>query len=75
MASADRSTSLDVYQVRSVTGLFLIARPLAGELWMPLDNPVPPFTVSGTSATWSGTLRNSEDGAEEEATVSIQCAT
>jgi len=74
MASADRTTSLDVYQAGSVFGLFLLARPLAGELWMPSDDPKPPFTVSGSSANWSGTLRNSEDGLQEQATISIQCA-
>lgn len=73
MASADRRESLDLYVAGSAVGAFLFARPLDGELWMPADNPPPPFQVSGSTASWSGLLRESESSREEDAQISIDC--
>lgn len=72
MASADRRASLDLYTAGSTVGSFVFARVLDGELWQPAGDP-PPFEVSGSNATWSGTMRDRDSGREEQATIAITC--
>jgi hypothetical protein len=72
MASADRRASLDLFTAGSAIGAFMFARVLDGELWQPAGDP-PPFEVTGSTATWSGMLRDRESGREEAATIEIEC--
>jgi len=72
MASADRRASLDLYTAGSTVGSFIFARVLDGELWQPAGDP-PPFEVSGSNATWTGTMRDMDSGREEQVTISISC--
>jgi len=72
LSSADGRASLSVFMSGSVVGLFLFARLLDGERWVPSGSPAP-FQVSGSSATWSGPMRESNSGREEQAAISINC--
>lgn len=71
MSSEDRRAGLDLYTTPANIGSFLFSRVLDGEVWQPAENP-PPFEISGSRATWSGTMRE-RDGREAQLDLELTC--